>query len=340
MTIAAENLTEGRTILVRGRTSYSRLAALIEGEQLTMRVKQARERGSLYPTTEPHTTISLINAQIMLDNPANPSLEEQFVQEKIYTAKSGDNAGKPAFSIDNKGSFLPIILEADPDGPAGSYRQLVLERDLASDLDVTLVLETFASKSGHAKKGVGLRQVILNEPVRYYASGGLDTGALAARGIVVNGPIRNVSAAEAAAARPAGDNSVAGLPANTAVDANGFPVPSMGKPVAQAPVMQAPVAQAPVQYQVPAMVQAPVTQAPVAQAPVQYQAPIAQAPAVAVESPEDQIARLQRQLNEQALANANSGGESAFGAAPALVGAGVGEGGPWAVDAQQPAYQG
>lgn len=331
MTIPAETLTEGQTILVRGRTTYSRLAALIEGEQLAARVKQARERGALYPTTDPHTTISIVDAQVIPLTPGALTREEQFVQEKIYITKSGDNAGKPAFGIDNKSSLLPTVLEPDPDGPAGTYRQIVLERDLASDLDVTLVLNIFASK-GYAKKGVGLQQVALNEPVRYFQSAGLDTSALAARGIVVNGPIRSVSAAEAAAAQPAGatgTGTLAGLPANTEVDTYGFPAPSMGVPATPAPA-QTPVVPAPAQY-------------PAAQAQVQQQVPAQAAPA-AVESPEEQIARLQRQIAEQARANANSGGDSAFGAAPALVGAGVGAGagGPWDVGAQQQpaAYQG
>ena len=44
MTIAAERLTEGRTIFVRGKISFSRLAAQITGADLARSIEQARKR--------------------------------------------------------------------------------------------------------------------------------------------------------------------------------------------------------------------------------------------------------------------------------------------------------
>ncbi|MET0885811.1 MAG: hypothetical protein ABWX92_05105, partial [Mycetocola sp.] len=246
------------------------------------------------------------------------------------------------FNIDNKSTFLPTVLEMDPANP-GQYRQLVLERDLATGVDVTIVLQVF-KPAAYEKRGLGLQQVVLNEAPRYYSSG-VDTNALAARGIVVNGPIRPVTAVDSPAvaaplAPAAGAEYV--VPANSQADANGFPVPTPGaQGVVPAPSL---AAQAfPVSAPVVAQPSAPVAQvapvAPVAQvAPV---APVAQvAPVAPVETQEQIIARLQQQLAEQTAAQAGSGGASAFDAPaqPVLVGAGAS---PWDVPAQPAAaYQG
>lgn len=339
MSIPAERLREGEQILVRGKVSFSRVAKLIEGEALTKSIEQARQRGSLYPTTVPHTTINLVDAQVLPANPAAASVEEQFVHEKIFTYKNGDNTGHTGFGVDNKSNYLPTVLEMDPENP-GQYRQLVLERDLASGLDVTLVLKVY-KPAGYEKRGLGIEQIVLHEPVKYYASG-LDTAALAARGIVVNGPIRSVTGADSpaidsttAASAFAAEADLSGfaVPANTQVNASGLPVPTPGaQGVIPAPSL---AAQAfPLSTPAPAAVAAapvaplaPAPAAPVAVAPVQLAAP--------VETAEQTIARLQQQIAEQAAAAAASGGASAFDVAPA------GGHGPWDVPGQGPAaYQG
>lgn len=325
MSIPAERLQEGAQILVRGKISFSRLASLVNGEALQRSIEQAKKRGALYPTTKPHTTVSLVDAVVLPANPAGFSQEEQYVQEKIYAVKSGDNAGRQGFNIDNVSTYLPTVLELDPEN-AGTYRQLVLERGLASGLDVTLVIQVF-KPAGFEKRGLGLQQVVLNEPVRYYTSG-VDSSALAARGIVVNGPIKSVIAADspavdstAAAAAFASEADRAGfaVPANTSADANGYPVPTPG-------------AQGVVPAPTPAAQQFPLS----TPAPAAVAAPVA-APVTPVETQEQVIARLQQQLAEQQAAQAAPGGGSAFDAAPVATPAG--QPGPW--DAPAPAaYQG
>ncbi len=275
-TVSASQLRPNEIIVVRGKVSFSRLARVIEGEALAERIKNSK---SQYPTTVPHTTISLSDAQVIPANPAAPTPEEIYVSEKFYTIKSGDNAGKIGFGLDNKGTFLPIVLEQDPDNP-GQYRQLVLPQDLATGVDVTLVLNVFAS--GYSNKGIGIQQVVLNEPVRYYASG-IDTNQLAARGIVVNGPIAPVASADS----PAAQAPTAPADASTVINGDGLPMPGVLTAPAQ-PV--APAAQ-------PAFAQ-----------PV--------APTAAPSNSDAHIAQLQQQLAEAQAAAAGAGGESAF-AAPA-----------------------
>jgi len=333
-TVSAANLREGQQIIVQGRTSYSRLASLVDGEALAKSIQQAVARGSKYPTKVPHTTVNLVDAQVVFADVNAATPEEIFVHEKIYDVKQGDNAGKKGYSIDNKSTFLPTILEQDPENP-GQYRQLVLERDLAGGLLVMLVLQVF--KSGdNENRGIGLQQVVLQEPVKYYSSG-MDTSALAARGIVVNGPIKTVSASDAAATAFAGEAARSGFdPSTTQVSASGFagPVPGMqGTVPAPAPVSPFPVsapAPAPAQQFAPAPQAAPFQQA--APAPIP-----AAAPAL---TPEQQIAQLTQQIEQQKAALAGQGGASAFGdAVPAPVAAAATS--PWDVaGASAPAFTG
>lgn len=332
MSIPAERLREGQQILIRGKVSFSRLAQLVEGEALVKSIESAQKRGQLYPTKVPHTTINLVDAQVIAANPAALTTEEQFVQEKTFIVKSGDNAGKVGYSLDNKSSYLPTVLEMDPEN-AGQYRQLVLERDLASGIEVTLVLQVF-KPAGYEKRGIGLQQIVLSEPVRYFASSGVDASALAARGIVVNGPVRAVAGADSTAvaapfqtgAEYAGSETV--IPANSQADAHGFAVPTPGAQGA-VPVQSFAAQTFPVSAPVAVATLAPVAVAPVA-APV----------AAPVETQEQIIARLTQQVAEQAAAQTGSGGGSPFDAAPAAS-APAGAPGPWDVPGQAAAaYQG
>lgn len=286
MSIPAEKLRPGQQIFVTGQLTFGKLSRQYTGEELARRVEQQKRIGALYPTTTPHTTVNIADAVVTPRDPQNPTLEEQFVQSKIYTIKSGENQGKAGFGIDDKGQFLPIISEKTE---AGTYRQVKIDRELASGLNVTLVLETYDPK-GYAKKGLGLSQVLVNEPIRYYG-GGASAEALADRGIVFEGEVERVSVADAPAEAPAAEGGgyqapEAELPANSTVDPNsGLAMPSPG----------------------PAQPAA----APAAQAPVQTPAPAPAAPAA--EDKDAEIARLKAQLAGGA-ASATPQGQSAFDA--------------------------
>lgn len=347
MTIPAERLREGTQIFVTGNISFSRLAKLIEGAALARSIEQAQKRNALYPTKVPHTTISLVNASILTAPGAAMTPEEEFVANQIYDIRSGENAGRKGYNIDNKSTYLPTILEPDAENP-GAHKQLVLDRDLATGLSVTLVLEVFKPKD-YEKRGIGLQQVILNEPARYYASGGINPEALKARGIVVNGPIVAVSGAEAAAqvvdpafaqqqfAQEAALSGFA-VPVNSGVDANGYAMPmpgATGTVPAQVVAAQVPgVAPVAVPPQV-AQVAAP---AVAAQVPVAAAAPVGQVPVQ--ESPAEELARLRAQTAALQAATANSGGASAFDGVPATAAAGSPS--PWDGPTQggPAAYQG
>lgn len=303
--VKATQLTPNTTVHIKGKLTYSRLAKLVEGADLA-RVDQQRASNGMSPIGRPHTSVNLAEAEVVFADPANPTVEEQFVQERRFTSAKHPEHGL-SYSMDNKSMNLPIVGVKNADG---TVEQIILEGDLAAGLEVTLVLRVYQPK-GFPNCGLSLDLVMLHEAPRYY-NAGINTGELAARGIIFATPPVQVSGAEAAAAAPAAVAG-AGLPAGT--DPNtGLPAP--------APAVASVPATPPVMQPAPVAAVAPVAAAPVA--------PVAQA-TQSFETPEQELARLRAESAARNAASAASGGESAFGdpwvntpQAPVAVGAAQG----------------
>ncbi|MFC8125518.1 hypothetical protein [Streptomyces sp. NPDC057302] len=274
--ISAGQIAEGKNVFIRGKLGFAVLARLIEGAQLVAS-DQRKTKNGMNPVGKPHTTATIIHAEVQFADPDNPTLEEQFVSERRYDSPKRPETGSN-YSIDSKGSTLPVIAIPSSKGD-GTYDQDESGRELAQGLDVTLVLRTYKPKNFN-NRGLALEQVIVHEAPRYYNAGGIDQAELAARGIVLNGTPRPVQAT------PASSAPAAAVPVATEVEGGlSFPTPQP----ASAPVAVA--AQAPVQAQDPATAVA----APVAAvaAPVAVPA-TAPAPAPAQQlTLEEKLARLE-----------------------------------------------
>ena len=188
--ISASQLTEGTSVFIRGKLAFARLASLIEGAALAAS-DQRKVQSGMSPVGKPHTTATIIEAEVQFADPANPTVEEQFVAERRYVSKKNPDTGAN-YSIDSKGTNLPIIAIPSDKGD-GTFDQDTSGQELAQGLDVTLVLRVYKPKN-FANRGLSLDQVIVNEVPRYYNAGGVATGELAARGIVFNAPPRAVQA--------------------------------------------------------------------------------------------------------------------------------------------------
>lgn len=292
--VNATQLTPNSTVLVKGKLTYSRLAKLVEGADLA-RVDQQRAANGMQPIGRPHTSVNLAEAEVLFVDPANPTPEEIFVHERRFSSAKHPEHGM-SYGIDNKSTKLPLVGVKKADGTTD---QIILEGDLAAGLEVTLVLRVYKPKN-YANCGLSLDLVQLHEAPRYY-NAGINTGELAARGIIFNTPPVQAPAAQAAQAAPAAVGYPAGTDPNTGLPAA---APAVAAVPATPPVMQpAPVAAAPVA--------APVAAAPVAQRQ---------------ETLEEEVARLRAAEAARNTAAAASGGESAFGS-------------PWA-DPQAPAPAG
>lgn len=253
--VSATQLTAGSVVFIRGKLGFARLTRLFEGADLVARDQQKTSRG-MNPVGKPHTTATVTQANVQFKDPANPTLEERFVEERFYDSTKNPASGKN-YSIDSKGTGLPVIA-IPSDAGDGKVVQDTSGRELANGLDVTLVLRVYKPK-GFSNHGLALEQVIVNEPVQYYGGGGVSKDDLAAHGIVFAAPPQAVSAGSATATGEA-------APVHEDQDES----------EAQLPLPQ------------PAPTAAPTAVAPAAVAP-------AAAPAVE-ESLEDKVARLQAEL--------------------------------------------
>ena len=284
--ISASQLTEGSAVLIRGKLAFARLTSLIEGAALAAS-DQRKVQNGMSPVGKPHTTATITEAEVQFADPANPTVEEQFVSERRYVSKKNPDTGAN-YSIDSKGTNLPIIAIPSEKGD-GTYDQDTSGQELAQGLDVTLVLRVYKPKNFN-NRGLSLDQVIVHETPRYYNAGGVATGDLAARGIVFNNPPRPVQA-------QAGSAVAAPEEVGTEIeDGLSFPAP-------QPAVAPAQVQAAPVQEQ-------PTAVAPQATAPAAAAAPTA-AP---VETAEEKLARLERENAE--LRNAGSAVGAPVGQGP------------------------
>lgn len=288
MSIVAEKLRENTAILVRGKVAFSRIASQFTGESLQRRIANSK---AIYPTKRPHTTINLVDVEIIpASEDGQLNNEEQFVKDRFYVSKTGNNAGRTGWSIDDTSNFLPAVFAPTPEGV--HKRVDPVEGELDKELDVTLVLQVFKPRE-YEKRGLGMQQIIVNEELRYY-SNNVSTEALQRLGVVLEGSTRQVSADQAAVAEPAAAEA-----ADT--DENGMPLPGTGGAGASATATPAQSAQ-PAAPAAPQPEQAPATAAqPTAAPQAPETAPQGQGEQKTVEQLQAEIAALQAQ--QQAPAN-------------------------------------
>lgn len=259
-TINSNMLTPGKTFMIRGKLTFSRVATQVAGDEL-VRDMQKRQQRRMNPIDKPYTTASICEAQIIYHpNPdGSKTNEDIYAEESLYQSTS-NNATGWCFSGYNKGKALPWIGMGRNDGKGGLVVDQIppeeVRGELASGLDVTLVMRVFASSPN---QGVSMDGIIVNEPIRYY-SGGSGAG-LADYGITFNPAPGNAAPAASAPTAPAASAApTAGTPvtppagtdpysypgasaAPTATGTYGYPsAPAGGQPAASAAPAPAPAA--------------------------------------------------------------------------------------------------
>lgn len=284
--IQATQLREGQVVLVKGTLTFSRLARLVEGEDLA-RSDAQRIANGMQPVGKPHTSINLANAEVVHQSPANPTVEEQFVTERRYTSKKHPEHGQ-CYSLDNKSERLPVVAKLNEHGQA---EQIQLQGELAAGVPVIMVLRVFKPRN-YANRGLSLDQVIIQDTKVEYYSAGATNEALAAAGIVfATPPVPQQAAPAFAATSPAPAANFSNDPQIAAAQAAGaWPTPGSND--------------------APAAPQATSPQAPVEPESIDpyrsTSAPVAQAPAG------DDIEALKRKLAEAEAAAAQKAAGSPF----------------------------
>ena len=161
-TVNTNQLTPQKTMMIRGKLTYSRLTRQVDGEEL-QKDMQRRASRRMNPIDKPYTTATICNAQVLYMDPNNKTPEEIYAEESLYQSQTQGSTGW-CFSGVNKGKTLPYIAIKD----GNTARQIAPEGELAAGLDVTLVLRVFHTQMNN---GVTLDGVIVNEPIRYYGGG-------------------------------------------------------------------------------------------------------------------------------------------------------------------------
>lgn len=306
--VQASELTEGEIVFVHGKVGYSHITRPVEGKELEAANARKQANGN-YASNRPYTVIEVNQAEVQFKDPAAPTLNERFVAERMFRSIKYPEKGI-SYRQESRGTQIPVIAIPSTTEP-GKFVQDESGQELARGLDVTVALRAYKPKA-QLQLGLAIDSVVVNEEPRYFMSAGAaNVSELAARGIVFTAPPRRLDASSAT-----GD--VPGIEEDDDV-----------QPVAAPVVEQLPLPQ-------PAAQQT--TQAPrVPVQPVQPMAPVAPQPGA--ETPEQRIARLER---ENAMLKSQQDA-SAFGPvdpAGAVQPAPTTPDDPWAAPAGAITYQG
>ena len=162
-TVTTNDLTPGVEFYVEGTVTYSRLASLIDGEEL----KEKQRRYKNCPP-RPHTHISLTNARVKCKDPQHQTPEEIYAAETILFVSMNRNTNQSEWRVnfDNKSKFLPRIFVQN-DQNKKIYDEVRLEKELDKGLHVTLGFSAYKTQQNN---GVRLDTVLVHEPLRYYSN--------------------------------------------------------------------------------------------------------------------------------------------------------------------------
>lgn len=309
--ILASQIRPGANIIIRGQIEYARVRSLMGPEDID-RLNNARTKSRYkLDRNKPLTRLSLYNTEVVPQSPDRKlTIEEYYVYERMFQTQDKPELGN-RWNIDNKGNRLPALLKVvdgqarqimDDEVPSSS---MSIPTEPAKDQIVTVILNVYPSDGGN--NGIGIQAIIFNDEPQWFSGGSsVNTGALAALGITLSGPIVNQT----------GTIAVETPAQQTEVAAPVAPVAAPVQQVAAAPV-QAPIAPAVpvVQQAAPQNTVVDATSGLAMPAPVtQAVAPVA-APAVPA-TPNPQAAQLLNAVAQQQQAPVQADPASAFGVTP------------------------
>lgn len=173
--IANNQLNPGATYVVRGQVGFSRVA-----RQTTDAERERDNKNRMHPIDKNYTHITIYNAQVIPEDPQNPTIEDRYAVECLYRSSSANYPGNN-FSAMNKSSKLPRVFVLN--SATGQYDETKITNELAAGLNVMLVMRVF---KGQGNIGVSLDRILVTEPIKYYAGDSAVEKDLVKRGIVLN----------------------------------------------------------------------------------------------------------------------------------------------------------
>ena len=317
--ISASQIRPGANIIIRGQIEYARVRSLMGPEDID-KLNQARTRSKYkLDRNKTLTRLSLYNTEVVPQSPDGKlTIEEYYVYERMFQTQDKPELGN-RWNIDNKGNRLPALLKV-VDGQARQIMDneippssMSIPTEPAKDQIVTVILNVYPSDGGN--NGIGIQAIIFNDEPQWFSGGNsVNTGALAALGITLSGPIVNQTgtiavetpAQQAEVAAPAAPAAAAPVQAPVAAPVAPAQVAAPAVPVVQQAAPQNTVVDATSGLAMPA----PVTQAV---APVAPAVPVV--PAAAQATPNPQAAQILNAVSQQ-QAPVQADPASAFGVTP------------------------
>jgi hypothetical protein len=173
-------ITDGTTVLVKGKVDYSQITKKLEGAELESDNTRRAKYGVLFET-KPHTRLTISQACVAFDDASNPTIAEQFIEDKLYLSKKYP-AKNFMYNGLNKGAGLPVVYARDETDPM-QLTPIFPKGELAAELEVTLLLRVYSTKANF-NKGISLEAIICDEPIRYVSVAGTSdsVASLVARG--------------------------------------------------------------------------------------------------------------------------------------------------------------
>jgi len=170
--VQLDNIPPGTTGLVRGRIVYSHIASAIDGSKL----EEARRRAvsvGWYPPPQPYRSITIEQPEILSEHPDM----REFLMHKCYLDQSD------TFRFEGRCSSPIAPSIGHLDSTSGRIHEIDLNRELATGVEVQLLMSVYHSKSNKTN-GLGLENVTILDPeIRYW--GGDSITSRIAHGVAV-----------------------------------------------------------------------------------------------------------------------------------------------------------
>lgn len=162
--LTTDQLNPGDVVTLTGKVAFSRIANRIEGEELARDIEAAKKRGQFNPIDKPYWKLALKEVSLIPQSgqATNLTLAEQYIaNQRVFQSTTHPEYGNQ-YTATSKSPYRPQVF----DGTQNPAPEIILDGELDTDLTVVIQMEVFGMPQGH--NGIGLKQVIVMEPVRYW----------------------------------------------------------------------------------------------------------------------------------------------------------------------------
>lgn len=171
--VSPDQLTVGANIILKGKVDFSNIAKPITGQELIKKNEQRMRNGLSAIPADAYTSLSIYDAQVQPRDPNQMSIEEFYINERLYRPKAEGRAkvreGEPFYTVINRGMRLPNTAWINKE--TNRATPIKLPHELAKGVEVILILNVFKAKSTPNGRGIGIDEVFIVGEPQYYIPG-------------------------------------------------------------------------------------------------------------------------------------------------------------------------